>query len=173
MLPTLLSTLLATQAPAFELRSLSGQRVSLEDYRGRPVLLTFWATWCSACRTELAEMQRLHEAYQDDGLVVLAISIDNPKTQSKVKPTVRSQGWTFPVLLDPQTRVVTQFHPSKALPYFTFISEQGETLWVRTSFAKGDSCEMAALLQAHAGPMEPSVESYCESVGQPAPNATP
>lgn len=173
MLPTLLSLLLATNAPDFQLRDMQGKRVSLQDYRGKPVLLTFWATWCSACRTELSEMQQLHTAYQDDGLVVLAISIDNPKTQSKVKPTVRSQGWTFPVLLDPQTRVVTQFQPSKALPYFTLISEQGETLWVGTSFAKGDSCEMAARIQASSGAMEPSVADYCASFGLPAPDLAP
>ena len=115
-------------------------------------------------------MQRLHEAYADEGLIVLAISIDNPKTQSKVRPTVKSQGWTFPVLLDPQTRVVNQFHPSKALPYFTLLSEEGETLWVQTSFAKGDSCEMAARIQAQSGPMEPSVQAYCERFGLPEPD---
>ena len=59
MLPTLLSLLLATSAPDFQLRDMQGKRVSLQDYQGKPVLLTFWATWCSACRTELSEMQQL------------------------------------------------------------------------------------------------------------------
>lgn len=61
-------------APAFSTWDLNGKKVSLGDLKGHPVLLTFWATWCTACREELPEVQRIRDAYQSGGLSVLAVN---------------------------------------------------------------------------------------------------
>lgn len=64
-------------APNFSLSDLSGRQITLQQYRGKVVILDFWATWCMPCRVSIPELGKLHEKYQDKGLVVLGISVDN------------------------------------------------------------------------------------------------
>jgi cytochrome c biogenesis protein CcmG/thiol:disulfide interchange protein DsbE len=67
------------KAPDFSLLDLSGQMKTLSDYRGKVVILDFWATWCPPCRMTIPELVRLQERYRDKGLVVLGISLDDPE----------------------------------------------------------------------------------------------
>ncbi len=66
-------------APEFSLQDLYGKTVSLSSYRGRVVLLDFWATWCPPCRMSIPELVALQEKYRDKGLAVLAVSMDDPQ----------------------------------------------------------------------------------------------
>jgi peroxiredoxin len=66
-------------APDFSLLDISGQTVSLEQYRGSVVLLDFWATWCGPCRMTIPLLSKLHEQYKDKGLVILGVSVDDPQ----------------------------------------------------------------------------------------------
>jgi len=68
----------SVKAPDFTLEDLSGKSVSLEDYRGKVVLVDFWATWCPPCRLSIPELVRLQESYAGQGLVILGISLDDP-----------------------------------------------------------------------------------------------
>lgn len=68
----------SAKAPDFTLEDLSGNAVSLEDYRGKVVLVDFWATWCPPCRQSIPELVRLQESYAGQGLVILGISLDDP-----------------------------------------------------------------------------------------------
>lgn len=61
-------------APNFTSWDLNGKKVSLSDFKGRPMLLTFWATWCTVCREELPALQRLQDRYQSTGFTILAIN---------------------------------------------------------------------------------------------------
>lgn len=63
------------EAPDFSLPDLSERKIRLKDFRGKVVLLNFFATWCVPCRLEMPAMERLHRAYKDKGLVVLAVDI--------------------------------------------------------------------------------------------------
>lgn len=65
-------------APDFSLTDLSGKTVTLEQYRGKVVLLDFWATWCPPCRMTIPELITLQDKYRDMGLVILGISLDDP-----------------------------------------------------------------------------------------------
>jgi cytochrome c biogenesis protein CcmG/thiol:disulfide interchange protein DsbE len=66
-------------APDFSLLDLSDQNVSLSHFRGKVVLLDFWATWCPPCRMSIPELIRLQDKYRDDGLEILGISLDDPQ----------------------------------------------------------------------------------------------
>ena len=66
-------------APAFTLADLSDQRVSLKDYRGKIILLDFWATWCAPCRQSIPELVDLQKRYRNEGVVILGISMDDPQ----------------------------------------------------------------------------------------------
>ena len=94
----------AKEAPDFQARTPDDHLLRLADYKGKVVFLNFWATWCEPCREEMPGMERLHRAYKDRGLVVLAISLDS-QGASVVNPFVKKLGLTFPVALDPKMAV--------------------------------------------------------------------
>jgi peroxiredoxin len=65
-------------APHFRLQDLSGNRVTLEQFKGKVVLLDFWATWCPPCRKSIPELVELHRKYNTKGVVILGVSMDDP-----------------------------------------------------------------------------------------------
>lgn len=87
-------------APDFELPDLQDRRVRLSDFRGKVVFLNFWATWCKPCKEEMPSMEVLYRNFKDDGLVVLAVSIDRVTTKDDIPPFVQSLDLSFPVLID-------------------------------------------------------------------------
>ena len=91
-------------APDFTLESLDGNTLSLQDFRGKTILLNFWATWCGPCKDELPAMQRLYEALRKDGVEIVAVSIDRDNKE-RVKEYIRKYNLTFPVLLDPDQKI--------------------------------------------------------------------
>lgn len=111
-------------APDFKLQSLDGQTVSLGDFRGNPVLINFWATWCPPCRFEMPFLQEIYEdkEWSDKGLVILAIDIgENP---SVVKEFMESFGLSFTVLLDTNQDVALEYN-IRAIPTTFFIDKDG------------------------------------------------
>jgi len=91
-------------APAFTLNDLKGNAVSFSKFRGKTVLLNFWATWCEACKEELPSMQRMHEALSKKGIQIVAVSIDRGNAD-RVQEYVDKYKLTFPVLLDPDQQI--------------------------------------------------------------------
>ena len=85
-------------APDFQLEALSGDAVRLSDFRGKPVLINFWATWCGPCRLEMPAIESRFEEHKSD-LVVLGINFD--ESASDVRAFVQELGLTFTILLDP------------------------------------------------------------------------
>ena len=88
------------QAPDFTLPALSGDSIRLAAWRGKVILLNFWATWCIPCRTEMPTFEALYQQYKDAGFVVLAINMDTLSTAG-VEAFVREVAVTFPIGLDP------------------------------------------------------------------------
>lgn len=91
-------------APDFSLRNLSGASVSLSDFRGKVVLLNFWATWCPPCKAEMPSMESLYRQMKDDGLVILAVNIEQngPETVARF---LKENPHSFPILFDDQAEV--------------------------------------------------------------------
>jgi thiol-disulfide isomerase/thioredoxin len=87
-------------APGFTVHDLEGAEVDFEAYRGKTVLLDFWATWCPPCIKDLPELTRLHERYGEAGFVVLSVSIDEDDAVRKVRRTVKRRKARHPVFLD-------------------------------------------------------------------------
>jgi peroxiredoxin len=109
-------------APEFELEELGGQTVKLSDYRGQVVLINFWATWCSYCRTEFPDLQRAYDNHRTKGFVVLAVNVQD--RQESVQAYVEELGLTFPVLLDPLARVSGPYR-ARGLPTSYFVNQEG------------------------------------------------
>jgi len=89
----------ALPAHNFTLSTLDGKQASLNDYRGKVVLLNFWATWCAPCRKEMPSIQTLWDHYKDRDLVVLAVSEDVGERE-QVAAFIRKIKVNFPILLD-------------------------------------------------------------------------
>jgi peroxiredoxin len=111
-----------TPAENFHLVDLNGNSQSLLDYRGKVVLLNFWATWCKPCTTEMPAMQTTYDKLRHKGFVVLAIN--ELEDDGKVREHIRQYGHTFPVLMDRENKVANQFGVF-GLPVSVFIDEQG------------------------------------------------
>jgi cytochrome c biogenesis protein CcmG, thiol:disulfide interchange protein DsbE len=117
------------QAPDFTAPDTHDNIVALQEYHGRPVVLNFWATWCAPCRRELPVLQAVYEAYQDKGLVILAISQDTVEKKAAVRSYIANLGITFPPLLDPEGSVAAHYNVF-LLPSTIFINPAGTVVAV-------------------------------------------
>jgi len=109
-------------APDFQVAGLDGEQLQLSGFRGRPVWINFWATWCPPCRAESPDIQAAHEQYEDAGLVVLAIDIgEDPDT---VREYLERAGLTFTVGLDETTEIAALYRIA-GIPSHYFIDGDG------------------------------------------------
>jgi peroxiredoxin len=109
-------------APSLRLPLVGGDEVDLASYRGRPVILSFWATWCAPCRTEMPAFERAQQQYRDQGLAVLGV--DFQERDDEIQAFVGEIGVTFPSLVD-RTGEVTRRWRATGLPTTFLIDRQG------------------------------------------------
>lgn len=88
-------------APPITLYTLDGKQISLQDLRGKVVIVTFWATWCGPCREELPLLSRYAQAHAGDGLAILGFSLDSPDDIEQVRAVARSLSFPVGLLGDP------------------------------------------------------------------------
>jgi peroxiredoxin len=111
------------KALPFSLKMLDGEKVvNLSDFRGKPVLLKFWATWCPSCVEELPPMEKFSEGRKDQ-LVILLTAIDGEK-EKKVQRVIKKNNISLPVLLDPKARTARSYGVN-FIPVSFLISQEG------------------------------------------------
>ncbi len=127
------SSLIEKAAPDFTLRDLKGSQVSLSDFRGQPVVLNFWATWCMPCRAEIPSLEVLHTKYKDQGLVVIGVNVetDYMKVKRFAEPRM-----SYTVLLDGGTQA--QGYDIVGIPCTYYIDRKGIIRHRSVGFAPGD-----------------------------------
>jgi len=109
-------------APDFELETLDGKPVKLSDYRGKPVMLNFWATWCPECREELPAMKEFHE---DSGMEILAVNLTKSEvTEENVRAVTKEEALAFPILMDRKLEVAKTYGVS-AIPSTYILDKEG------------------------------------------------
>ncbi len=109
-------------APDFTITSPDGQPISLAQFKGRPVWINFWASWCAPCRAEFPEMDALYRQQSDTGLVLLAISF-NERPEEVVGYVERARP-AFTIAVDPKGAVAGQYR-MLGLPTHVFIDAEG------------------------------------------------
>ncbi len=88
----------SSMAPNFTLPSVDGGSKSLADYRGKVVMLNFWATWCGPCKREIPDFIEMQDAFRDDGFEIVGVSLDQPGEEGTVAQFVRQNGINYDVL---------------------------------------------------------------------------
>jgi peroxiredoxin len=144
-------------APDFTLTQPPGQPLTLSDFRGKPTIINFWATWCPPCRRELPALEAAYQMYQDQ---IGFVAVDVKEDAATVAAFVEELGLTFPVAIDPDGRVSDVAYEVRGLPTTLFVDAQG------------------VVVARHVGPLdEATIESYLTpllalpavTAGPPAP----
>ncbi|MGW8315715.1 MAG: TlpA family protein disulfide reductase [Bacteroidales bacterium] len=120
------------------LSDLEGNTVSIDAIKGEKLtVLDFWATWCRPCINSIPELVKLSDKYQDQGVHFVGINADSPRNSSKVKPFASSVGITYPVLLDFEQQLQSDFFIS-GFPTLLILDGKGKVLFTHVGFIQGD-----------------------------------
>ncbi len=133
-------------AKDFTVPTLDGRTFRLADYKGKAVLLNFWATWCPPCREEMPSMERLYQRYKDKGFVILAVSID-AQGAPVVIPFVKEYKLTFLIGLDPKMAVADRYG-LRALPTSFLVDKKGALVGVALGPREWDNQAAHALVES-------------------------
>ncbi len=131
-------------APDFTLTTLGGQPTQLRDFRGKLVLLNFWATWCAPCLHEMPSMERLYQTFKQTAFVLLAVSMDR-QGEDVARPFVNTVQLTFPVLLDPAS-AVGRHYGVRGLPTTYLIDPEGHLIGAAIGARDWSRTEAKALI---------------------------
>ena len=117
------------EAPNFAFRYSDGSSYALADFKGQPVIVNFWATWCPPCRREMPGLVKAYETYKDDGLMIIEVDVAEPP--ATVAKFVEEYKMTMPVVLD-QRQEVTRLYRTDSFPTSFFIDKDGviQVRWV-------------------------------------------
>ncbi|MGM0845727.1 MAG: peroxiredoxin family protein [Bacillota bacterium] len=113
-------------APDFTLSTLNGETVSLSDYKGKKVILNFWATWCPPCKAEMPHMQNFYEENKENGIEIVAVNLTNMDDgKVAIKDFVEDYGLTFPIPLDEEGDIGMQYQ-AFTIPTSYIIDTEGK-----------------------------------------------
>ncbi|HVY71604.1 MAG TPA: redoxin domain-containing protein [Verrucomicrobiae bacterium] len=110
-------------APAWELKDVDGKKVKSSDFKGKVVILDFWATWCGPCRAEIPSFIELHKQYEKDGLVVIGVSLDDGS--KPVKKFIASEKINYPIVMGNDS-VTGDFGGVEVIPTTFVIDRDGK-----------------------------------------------
>jgi peroxiredoxin len=111
-------------AAEFALKDLAGKSVKLSDYRGKVVVVNFWASWCLPCRLEIPAFVKLHEKYQARGLEIIGVSVDEDGPDG-VQSVVRTERINYPVVMATPD-IIGSYGPINAIPTTFVLDRQGQ-----------------------------------------------
>ncbi|MBM3321278.1 MAG: TlpA family protein disulfide reductase [Candidatus Eisenbacteria bacterium] len=151
-------------APDFTLENLEGKPMSLAKALEKgPVLLDFWALWCKPCLQALPGTDELARRFADRGLTVFAINTDSPRSIAKVRSYVKSMGFSFDVLLDPNSDMLRLYRFNR-IPQLFLIAPDGKIAFSKLGYAPGQEKLLAHEIEKLL-PAEPKAEG-CEATGE-------
>jgi len=123
--------------PDISLKNLEGKSVSLAEIsKNKTIVIDFWATWCVPCINELDVISEEYEDLQEEmGFELIAVSVDNSRSKSRVKPMVDGKGWEYQVLLDPKKELQLALNVP-AVPYIMIV-KNGKVVYTHQGYTPG------------------------------------
>ena len=130
--------------PNIEVKTLKGNSFNIQDLNneGNPMVISFWATWCKPCKKELNAIAEVYDEWQNEtGVKLIAISIDDTRSMSKVAPYVNSSDWEYDVYLDSNSDLKRAMGVS-SVPHTFLINGDGKIVWHHKGYIDGDEEEL-------------------------------
>jgi cytochrome c biogenesis protein CcmG, thiol:disulfide interchange protein DsbE len=135
--------------PDIKVKSLDGKWVQTGEFKndGKPIIISFWATWCKPCVQELmAVSEEYDDLVAETGAKLIAISIDDARNASKVAPFVQGKDWSYDVYIDENSDFKRAMSVNN-VPHTFLLNGKGEIVWNHNSYSPGDEEELFELVR--------------------------
>jgi cytochrome c biogenesis protein CcmG, thiol:disulfide interchange protein DsbE len=130
--------------PSVHVKTYNGKDFNISDFQecGKPVIITFWASWCKPCIKELTAVSELYESWKEEtGVIIYAISVDDSRTLNKAKLMINSKNWEFEFYFD----INGDFKRAMGVvdvPHTFILNSSGEIIYQHSSYMEGSESEM-------------------------------
>lgn len=138
-----------SELPAVTLKNISGKTINTSELSndGKPIIISFFATWCKPCNRELSAISEVYEDWQDEtGVKLIAVSIDQAQNINKVKPLVDGNGWPYEVLLDPNSDFKRAMNVQN-VPHVFVLDGKGKIVYNHAGYTDGGEQDIYEALQ--------------------------
>jgi thiol-disulfide isomerase/thioredoxin len=151
-------------APGFVLTNLDGKKVSLADYKGRPVLVNFWATWCGPCKVEMPWFEEFRKQYASQGFEILGLADDVDSGKEAIGKVAKKAGVSYPILLT-DGKVQTAYGGLDVLPMSFYVDRNGVVVEETAGLGSKDEIEAHIKKTIASGASAPGVKTSVASTG--------
>ncbi|MGA2438725.1 MAG: TlpA disulfide reductase family protein [Acidobacteriaceae bacterium] len=135
------SPLRGKQAPAFTLLDLNGRKVSLSDFKGRPLVVNFWGTYCAPCKIEMPWLEEFSRKYAADGFQVVGVTYDSEVGRDTIDRDAQQLGVTYPILLSTPKAEKDYLSGTDALPMSFYVDRTGKVIEVTAGLGSKEQLE--------------------------------
>lgn len=135
--------------PAADVKTLDGKKINTSTIAndGKPMIISFWATWCKPCKKELDAISEVYEEWQKEtGVKLIAISIDDSRSSGKVVTDTKSHAWEYEVYLDENQDFKRAMNVNN-VPHTFIVNGNGEIVWQHNSYSEGDEAHLFEVLK--------------------------
>ena len=133
-----------SQLPNINLKDVNGVTKNLSKFsnNGNPIIISFWATWCKPCKAELNTIAEEYDDWTEEtGVKLIAVSIDDARSSTRVEPYINAQGWEYLVLLDPNGDLKRAINVNN-VPHTFLVDGNGKIVWDHNNYSPGDEEEL-------------------------------
>ncbi len=138
---TVPSPLLGKPAPPLSLEDLSGKQVSLSDFKGHPLVVNYWATYCGPCKFEMPWLETFSKKYAADGFDVIGVTFDSEVGKETISKDVQKLGVTYPILLSDAKAEKDYLGDTDGLPISFYVDRTGKVIQVTMGLGSKDELE--------------------------------
>jgi thiol-disulfide isomerase/thioredoxin len=135
------SPLRGKSAPAFTLVDLDGKKVSLSDFKGHPLVVNFWGTYCAPCKIEMPWLEEFSKKYASDGFQVVGVTYDAEVGKETIARNTQKLGVTYPILLSDPTIEEAYLKNTEVLPMSFYVDKTGKVIEVTAGAGSKDELE--------------------------------
>lgn len=150
------ATQVGTIAPEWTAKDPEGKEHKLSDYKGKLVLMDFWGTWCPPCRAAMPGMQKLHEKYKDQGLVVLGMNVER-SANADPAGYMKQNKYTYGLMLNSEE--IARQYSIMAYPTFILIGPDGKILFRDQGFSQNVERQLEETIKANLDKVQPDAKS--------------